>query len=96
MWFLANDPRVPETVRRRVGRWGLARDEFTDNGNWPHQIYVREARRMIGAYVMRQADCEKNTAKPDSVSGKSSNVSRLKIWPGGGSDNRAGALTTAP
>lgn len=67
MYFLANDPRVPEDVRVQFQRWGLASDEFVDNGNWPHQIYVRESRRMIGKYVMTENELLKRRPTPQSI-----------------------------
>lgn len=58
MWTLANHPRVPEHVRREVSRWGMTRDEFAREDGWQDQLYIREARRMIGAYVMTQHNCQ--------------------------------------
>ncbi len=67
LYFIANDPRVPADVQQQMRRWGLPRDEFKDNGGWPHQIYVREARRMMGAYVMTENNLLKKRPTPDSV-----------------------------
>ncbi len=65
--FLATDARVPEKIRGQMQEWGLTRDEFLDTGGWPHQLYVREARRMVSEYVMTERNCRESLELPDGV-----------------------------
>jgi hypothetical protein len=67
LYFVQHDERIPAEAREEYLHWGLCADEFTDNGHFPNQLYVREGRRLIGEYVMAQSDVESNLRKPDSV-----------------------------
>ncbi|MCX7819098.1 MAG: FAD-dependent oxidoreductase [Kiritimatiellae bacterium] len=80
MYFLANDPRVPEEIRTKMSRWGLARDEFTDNGHWPHQIYVREARRMIGEFVLTDQHLLGRRPIPEPIGMGSYPIDSHNVW----------------
>jgi hypothetical protein len=67
LYFITTDPRVPEDVRKRMSEYGLAKDEFASTGHWPHQIYVRESRRMVGRYVMTEHELLKRRPTPEPV-----------------------------
>jgi hypothetical protein len=90
-WFLASDLRVPKSLRDEVNSWGRAKDEFVDNDNWPTQLYIREGRRMIGLYVMKEGDLQTNRTKADSIAmgsynSDSHNVQRV-VLPDGSARN---------
>jgi hypothetical protein len=67
LYFLSHDPEVPAAIRREVSRWGLPRGEFADTGHLPHQLYVREARRMVGERVLTEHDLLAGRIPADTV-----------------------------
>ncbi|NNE91716.1 MAG: FAD-dependent oxidoreductase, partial [Verrucomicrobiales bacterium] len=67
LWWHVTDPRVPKDIQEKMKTWGLPKDEFTDNGNWSHQLYIREARRMIGKFVMTENELLQREETPESV-----------------------------
>lgn len=67
VWFLANDPEVPESVSRFVRQFGLPKDQFPETGGWPHELYVREGRRMVSDYVMTEHNCMSRLLAEDSI-----------------------------
>lgn len=67
LYFLSHDERLPQELRDEVNQWGYAKDEFTDTDNFPPQLYVREARRLHGEYVMTQHNCQGDETVGDGV-----------------------------
>lgn len=67
LYFFGHDSRVPQELREQMLKWGYPKDEYTDNGNWSPQLYIREARRMVGEYVMTQANCQGKEVVKDGV-----------------------------
>lgn len=68
LYYMANDLRVPNYTRYAIGRWGLCKDEYTLNDNWPPQIYVRISNRLRGEFLITQNNIANPRSKPDGVS----------------------------
>lgn len=67
LYFLGHDPRVPEALRAEMLRWGYPKDEYTESDHWTPQLYVREARRLRGEYIMTQANCQGKAMVSDGI-----------------------------
>ena len=67
LWFMGHDPRVPQQMRNEMQQWGYPKDEYTDNDHFTSQLYIRESRRMVGDYVMTQANCQGRTIVNDGI-----------------------------
>lgn len=67
LWFLGHDNRVPATIRQEMLQWGYPKDEYVENNHWTPQLYIRECRRMLGEYVMTQANCEGKQVVKDGI-----------------------------
>ena len=67
LYFIGHDPRIPESLRTEMLQWGYPKDEYPENNHWTPQLYIREARRLIGAYIMTQANCEGRATVDDGI-----------------------------
>lgn len=67
LYFVGHDSRVPKHLRDQMLKYGYPKDEYIDNDHWTPQMYVRESRRMVGEYVVTQANCEGRTRSEDGI-----------------------------
>lgn len=67
LYFLQNDPGMPENIREYMSGLGYAKDEFANSDHFPPVLYVREARRMVGEYFLTQSDILENVEKKDPI-----------------------------
>ena len=86
-YFLSTDQSVPSSLQKEVNEWGLPKEEFLDSGHWPNQLYIRESRRMLGSYVVRQSDLQTARTKSDSIgmgsyNSDSHNIQRVALADG--------------
>jgi hypothetical protein len=79
LYYLAHDDAVPEHIRTEMGRWGPCADEFQDTDGWPHQLYVRDGRRILGEYVLNERDLLEARPQPDAVALGSYNIDIREI-----------------
>lgn len=98
LYYLANDPAVPAAIRAEVSAWGLPADEFPETGGWPHELYIREGRRMVADYVVTEHDCRWTRTAPDPVglasyNMDSHNCARVVV---GGAARNEGDVQVAP
>lgn len=79
LYFTATDPRVPEEIRNEMNKWGYSKDEFADNGHWPYEIYIREARRMKGSFIMTENEITGKSPVPRPIGMGSYNMDSHNI-----------------
>ncbi|TZF84912.1 FAD-dependent oxidoreductase [Pedobacter sp. BS3] len=67
LYFVGNDPAVPEFIRKEMQKWGYPKDEYLNNNHWTPQLYIREARRMVSDVVMTQHHCQGREVVTDDI-----------------------------
>lgn len=100
LWTLQNHPRIPLAIRQEYAPWGLAKDEFSDNGHWPYQLYIREARRMVGDCVITENTAMGKDTATDPVGLGSyhmdSHAIKLFVAPNGFVSSEGGMFVAIP